>query len=393
MRKILFFAFIFCFYFAGSVFSADQVQDASLSNGSAASSQNGFENTTSVNSGIVFLETKTTRKYRLDSGVLSAFGISNNDISFSSQTPVNNYVSTTTPVNIGITANTYQGSIALLGYRIAYTTASIYEMSITTLAYNEAGIAPEVSTQTLAYGFRPGDNYLQWFAMNTASDEGAFSSIIRIIVSEDAAGAKILQPSGGFASSNPIIRARLSTQHDFDPSEVTIHMFAGASTEAASELSVDYGTGKFVDSSMLEYKYTARTLQVGMEYTLLIKFIDGNGDRYDSDPVTFIVDGAPISQLLPYPSPYNPKRGRLKIKYVLSEDSSVTINIYDRAGKFVSKAVDSQNRPGGLNDTDEWNAKSYAGEDLASGVYICELIAVSGGKENRRYASFAILRK
>jgi flagellar hook assembly protein FlgD len=123
-----------------------------------------------------------------------------------------------------------------------------------------------------------------------------------------------------------------------------------------------------------------------------VEFIDNKNNVIGPQLVTFSIDSKPIAQLLPYPSPYNPNSDKsMKIKYVLNEAASVTINIYDRSGKFISKVLDEFSGLAGTNYA-EWDVRSYTGDSIANGIYICEIIA-NNGKENRRYRSFAILRK
>ncbi|MCL2485878.1 MAG: hypothetical protein FWF00_02385 [Endomicrobia bacterium] len=393
MRKMLFCILGVCLIsFTGLAFAQEGVMgDISLSNGSISSSAGNFVNTTSVNSGIVFTETLASRNFRLDSGVLASFVTSNNDITFIDPIPAEGAVSTTTAVTIGITAITFQGNVEQLGYRISNSLDALATTAYTWVLTEDSGSDTYTYSAQITSDFQPGVNFLQWFAQNTASVNGQPSSIFQIIVSSDAAGVFILLPAD-LAGSNPNIKANLISAFSasVNPSSVTIQMFAGASTNTVA-LSTEDANGKMPSAQLLDYRYTAAKLNNGGEYTLFIQFTD-NGTVYSS-AVTFKVDNDPIPQLLPYPSPYNPKSGKsMKIKYILQEDAVVTINIYDRAGKFVSKVIDSQRRFAGLNDSDEWFAKSYAGDDLASGVYICEIIA-KGSKENRRYVSFAILRK
>lgn len=82
----------------------------------------------------------------------------------------------------------------------------------------------------------------------------------------------------------------------------------------------------------------------------------------------------------------------MTIRFMIDKQAFVTVNIYDRAGKLVSSVIDSVSKSAGENKV-SWNGKSYSGDNLANGVYICEIIMKSGGKENKRYKSFAILRK
>jgi flagellar hook assembly protein FlgD len=76
----------------------------------------------------------------------------------------------------------------------------------------------------------------------------------------------------------------------------------------------------------------------------------------------------------------------------LANESSVTIKLYNKAGKIVRKLIQSSYEYGkaGTNEI-EWDGKNYAGETLATGVYICEIIANSSYGEQRRYTALAIV--
>ena len=72
----------------------------------------------------------------------------------------------------------------------------------------------------------------------------------------------------------------------------------------------------------------------------------------------------------------------------MAKDSNVTIKIYDKAGKIVSKIIQSEFRPAGTNE-EEWDGRNYAGSTLATGAYIVEIIA----NGDRRYTALAIVGK
>jgi hypothetical protein len=373
---------MFCSY------SFAQQGDISLSNGAEHSSNGEYENTTSVNSGIVFTDTITNPDYRLDSGALAAFAVSNNDIVFSSPTPTENSISTTTVISVGINIKTFHGNLRQVKYRISTGTLPSPDLSFNDVSFDTDTIKNEGYFTVPNLHFQPGINYIQWYAQNTTSDEGNIGTFIVRVENSDGY-VTILKPSGA-VSTKPEIQAEIYSPFSFYESSVTIKMYVGSSTNTGILHNTDYGTGRFV-SGRLEYVYAGAPLESETQYTLCIEMQDLNGELFSS-AVTFNTIGRGISQLLAYPSPYNPKSGKpIKIRYIIEENSNVTINIYDRAGKFISCALQSENRPAGVN-TLEWTAKSYAGDNLANGVYICEIIT-KGAKEDRRYTSFAILRK
>jgi hypothetical protein len=390
-------------YFAFCSVGYTQVGDVSISNGSAMETNvaENYTHISSVNSGITYQGgDRVTPDYSVGTGVLSSFLYSSSDIFFTNVIPVDGSTATMTTQTIGITVNTLQGNVRQIKYRIMQDlNQDIVRDTPYKVVYSswDAGVqvGNTIAVSVLTSNeLRPGVNYIQWFAQNTVdlADSGKKDQIFTLYVNNNERDLKILQPIQ-VAAKNPIIKAEVYSAYGFSESSVTIKMFSGEST-AAIPISVESGIGKFKDKDgkrFLEYKYTTASLVNEQKYTLLIVFTDNKGE-FKSNSVTFTANTDPVAQLLPYPSPYNPNLGKpMKIKYVLSEDASVTINIYDRAGKFVSKAVSNERGFEGSNYA-EWNSKGYSGDNLANGIYICEIIADSG-KENRRYRSFAILRK
>ncbi|MDR3256541.1 MAG: hypothetical protein LBT18_02660 [Endomicrobium sp.] len=370
--------------------------DVSLSNGFVVNDDaTGYQHISSVNNGITYFGTAETFNFRLDTGMLSSFAFSNNDIIFTDITPIEGSTITTTTEKIGITVTTYQGNIRQIKYRIAQDITTLQGLPYSVVYSSwDAGVTvgPTISISTITSNvLKPGLNYVQWFAQNTNSTDGK-DQVFIIYVNDTEAYIKILQP-GQIVPIQPVIKAEVYSVYGFDESSVKIKMFVGKSTTTAP-ISIEDGTGKFKDESgkhLLDYKYKAVRLVNDQQYTLLIEFTDKN-NTIKSSFVTFTASAEPIAQLLPYPSPYDPNKGKpMKIKYVLNDDTSVTINIYDRVGKFVSKVIYNEKRYAGAN-YDDWAARNYAGDNLANGIYICEII-VNNGEENRRYRSFAILRK
>jgi flagellar hook assembly protein FlgD len=95
---------------------------------------------------------------------------------------------------------------------------------------------------------------------------------------------------------------------------------------------------------------------------------------------------------VPYPSPFNPKIQPVVIRYVLEKRSNVWINIYDMSRKIVKRVVEAEPRGPGLCE-DKWYGVNFGGEQLANGVYFCEVIAKNGDGEARKYTALGIFGK
>ena len=74
-----------------------------------------------------------------------------------------------------------------------------------------------------------------------------------------------------------------------------------------------------------------------------------------------------------YPNPFNPETW---IPYQLAADAEITIRIYDTSGKIVRTLFSGHQVSGyylNRGQAAHWNGKNEFGEQVASGVYICEL--------------------
>jgi hypothetical protein len=70
-----------------------------------------------------------------------------------------------------------------------------------------------------------------------------------------------------------------------------------------------------------------------------------------------------------HPNPFNP---RTTIPFTLSRSGPVDVSVYDAAGRLVSRLIEGERRPQGLNEV-TWDGTGRSGEALASGVYFCRL--------------------
>ncbi|MDR2645535.1 MAG: hypothetical protein LBB44_06140 [Endomicrobium sp.] len=375
--------------------------DISLSNGGQLNQSTNYQHISSVNNGITFAEVPLmTFDNMISMGAITSFWLNNGNISYENMTLENKplFSGSTVPtntVNIGITFKTANGDIRQIKYGVSQDSDNITDYIVVYSSWDPGvPVGPSIQISTTTDKLEKGINYIQWYAQNTADVEGILTGIFIIYVTDSDEYIKILQP-GQIASLKPKIKAELYSAYGFNESSVTVKLFSGSSTNTAS-IYIATGVGRFKyenGKKFLDYTYDGMMSLVDKgPYTLSVEFTDNKNKTVGPKCVTFRVNSEQVAQLLPYPSPYNPNSGKpMKIKYVLAEAASVTINIYDRAGKFISKVIEKISSVEGANYAD-WDAKSYAGDSLANGIYICEIITDSG-KENRRYRSFAILRK
>jgi len=73
-----------------------------------------------------------------------------------------------------------------------------------------------------------------------------------------------------------------------------------------------------------------------------------------------------------FPNPFNPVT---TIEYSLAHTGRVEIGIFDVSGRRIAKIVDENGTPGVHRST--WNGKNENGQQVASGIYFCRMVADS----------------
>jgi hypothetical protein len=224
------------------------------------------------------------------------------------------------------------------------------------------------------------NNYIRCYVNNNAG--GQASSVFQIKVSSTPAGAlTILQPDekSGVASIEPLIKAVISGSGVVDPSAIQIKL---EDSNGALVLAPVSGTYDMTQRTV-SYKYAGPALVADAIYKVTVSLNDA------SDSVTFRVKAGAIADLVPYPSPFDPKVQPITIRYALNRNADVTVNIYDRNGKLVRNIITNEARGAGIEE-EAWDGANYAGDTLANGVYFCELIAKDSEGEHRRHSALAI---
>ncbi|HID55068.1 TPA: hypothetical protein EYP37_00950 [Candidatus Poribacteria bacterium] len=81
-----------------------------------------------------------------------------------------------------------------------------------------------------------------------------------------------------------------------------------------------------------------------------------------------------------YPNPFNPTEGPAKIEFTITQAAVVTVKIYDFSMRLVKTILDSEEMKPGLV-SERWDGKSEDGDELAKGVYFCQIIVKSATDE------------
>lgn len=196
----------------------------------------------------------------------------------------------------------------------------------------------------------------------------------------------------GFTTLNPLVK---TTMFSLGVSSATVRLYSGPAASGDPIYDVQVTTEIVNEAGQIEYynselMHDNENLTPNSQYTLAVYF----DNTYPSPiTITFTALSGGVANILTYPSPFNPNNNqKIKIRYLLAQSGQVSINLYNKAGKIVRKLINSADRSAGSNE-EEWDGRNYAGEILATGPYICEIITKGADGESRRYTALAIVGK
>ncbi|MFW6134897.1 MAG: hypothetical protein ACOC5R_04920, partial [Elusimicrobiota bacterium] len=241
--------------------------------------------------------------------------------------------------------------------------------------------------------FKIGDNnYIQWLCRDSQGEEWR-SSLNRVKVSSNRAPEVIItQPlNNGRSTLNPVIKANaIDPEGNIDRESVKIRI---REIDGADVLFVSgENTPDLYDhlTEIVSYTYNGNDIKENRKYKVTVSAGDAGYEvqKISTDTVVFTAVEEDIPGVVNYPNPFDPKKGKTTIVYVLKEDAFVTINIYDTGRKLVRNLINKQERSRGEH-REEWSGENLAGRILANGIYLCEIIA-EGSKEYRAYQKIAI---
>jgi hypothetical protein len=137
-------------------------------------------------------------------------------------------------------------------------------------------------------------------------------------------------------------------------------------------------------TSRTDYEYIDRNVPMSEVYAYRLADVSFNGEITFHTPVLVVPDAIPMDFALMqnYPNPFNP---RTTIKYQLPEQSKVTFKIYNILGQEVVTLLDEEVAPGYYELG--WDGRNNFEQQVASGVYIYRIIAVTLDGKNRYVVS------
>lgn len=110
------------------------------------------------------------------------------------------------------------------------------------------------------------------------------------------------------------------------------------------------------------------TVGPGQEYRYTLTVVLPDGAEIESQTVT-VITATPRLELYPtYPNPFHPL---VHIRYSLPSSRTVSLSVYDPAGRHIVDIMRGQQSPG-IHDA-EWNGLDRNGAKVASGVYFLRL--------------------
>jgi hypothetical protein len=129
------------------------------------------------------------------------------------------------------------------------------------------------------------------------------------------------------------------------------------------------------------YKHAAK-LDIGV-HTAKLEVKDNDGNLATQEWQFFVEqEKAGILNARNYPNPFS---GTTNIAFRLSKQAQVTIKIYDFSGRPVRLLKDNEVMEVGSHNGDiTWDGKTDEGDELANGVYLCQIIMKTDNLESKQ---------
>jgi hypothetical protein len=125
--------------------------------------------------------------------------------------------------------------------------------------------------------------------------------------------------------------------------------------------------------------------------TVVVKDVAGNEATAE---VTFIVEGDALMLVKPHNYP-NPARGSgTAITFGLSQESDITIRIYDFTATLVATVAEDERVSADDGVEFRWDGTTDAGDgsQLANGVYFCQILAKTGSETKSEIVKIALVK-
>ena len=233
---------------------------------------------------------------------------------------------------------------------------------------------------------------LNWFyRVQTVDDEGLISDWSAIqnfwvnAIDEPPAHFVLYSPENNSTISSDSIIFRWANTFDSDPFDV-FNFTLQFSTDSSFAENITNISG-LIDSSHI---VSTTSLTKGIYYWR-VKAIDTDklatwGSNTDIKPWSFRLGTTDVNDdaenipdkfalLQNYPNPFNPETS---ITFQLPRPEKVEIIIFNQVGQIIRRLTKGE-MPQGRHQI-IWDAKNYRGEQVASGIYLCQMVAGSYSK-------------
>jgi len=377
-------------------FAAYRSQWQTLSSGGGNSSSSGYSNTAAAIGQFTAGKSVAAGSFsRIYAGYVSEYSeIEDVKLVFYDPSPDVSDISGSMNVKCAITVEAYNNPLATSTIRYSISNSGPGSSSFGAWrsgagiekTYNSKKVRFSVTIPTSTAGgesFLPGNsNYIQWRCYDTGGNQ-AFSGAYNVKIAQ--IGIEIVQPVD-FTSTKPVFEVNFEGPVSGNTISIDVDRIAGGDViELNGPEGLDSNTGNF------KRRWTGGGFEPGQKYSMFVTAQDASGNIYSASS-EFEVNKGFVADLIPVPSPFNPSQEDVTIRYVLEDDADVSIAIYNMLGELVKVVANKDRRYAGLNTQDRWSGDSYAGENLANGIYFCEIIAETASDEYRRYISMAVLR-
>jgi hypothetical protein len=147
-----------------------------------------------------------------------------------------------------------------------------------------------------------------------------------------------------------------------------------------------------IDTTIIDTSITL-TLQDNSSNYWKVEAISGIFSRPSLETFKFsiIIRNELVTLFLNFPNPAD--ISGTTIKYALSRAANVTIRLYDVSGQMVFQFLKDEPKAKGVYFV-TWQGQDHGGNELANGVYLCEVTAkaTSGGDEEKKFRRIAVYR-
>ncbi len=206
----------------------------------------------------------------------------------------------------------------------------------------------------------PTDYYFYKLAAVDVHDNAGVTALLR---PEDIKVGTLLQAFAAFYDGSAVVVT-------WTLAEGSEHMkFFVSRAALGSEVFMELA-GATIERDRLTFHLRDTECEPGETYHYQVSVEDEEGRRVLFETEGISIPAMPLTLYQNHPNPFNPST---TIRYYLPERIHVTLEIYDIAGRRISRLVDGVRERGFQNV--EWNGTDGNGNEVVSGVYIYRLRA------------------